>query len=106
VKTPVDMAVYELHVRDFSIDDLTVPAAQRGKYLAFTHSTSNGMRHLQALSRAGMTDVHLLPIFDIASVPETGCTTPPIATPPTGDSEAPASRHQRHGGQRLFQLGL
>jgi hypothetical protein len=31
---------------------------------------SNGMRHLRALADAGLTDVHLLPVFDIASVPE------------------------------------
>ena len=105
VKTPVDMAVYELHVRDFSIDDLTVPAGQRGKYLAFTHNTSNGMRHLQALSRAGMTDVHLLPIFDIASVPESGCTTPTIATPPTGDSEAPQAATSATAAKDCFNWG-
>ena len=89
VKASVDMSIYELHVRDFSIGDATVPEAQRGKYLAFTQPQSNGMRHLRALSKAGMTDVHLLPIFDIASVPERGCTTPAIATPERGDSEAP-----------------
>ncbi len=105
VKTPVDMAVYELHVRDFSIDDLTVPAAQRGKYLAFTNSSSNGMRHLQALSRAGMTDVHLLPIFDIASVPENDCTTPIIATPSAGDSEAPQAGTSATAAKDCFNWG-
>ncbi|NUS60422.1 MAG: DUF3372 domain-containing protein, partial [Lysobacter sp.] len=68
-----DMSIYELHVRDFSRDDATVPAEHRGKYLAFTHGDSNGMRHLRALSDAGVTDVHLLPVFDFASVPERGC---------------------------------
>ena len=28
------------------------------------------MRHLRGLARAGMTDVHLLPAFDFATVPE------------------------------------
>jgi len=68
-----DMAIYELHVRDFSINDATVSAANRGKYTAFTETGSNGMRHLQALSKAGMTDIHLLPVYDIATVPEQGC---------------------------------
>ena len=77
VKTPTDMVVYELHVRDFSRDDASVPTAMRGKYLAFTQSQSQGMTHLRELSRAGLTDVHLLPIFDIASVPERGCKAPP-----------------------------
>ena len=76
---PVDMSIYELHVRDFSANDATVPQAQRGKYLAFTNPGSNGMKHLKALADAGLTDVHLLPIFDIATVPEAGCTTPAIS---------------------------
>lgn len=71
-----DMAIYELHVRDFSRDDASVPAARRGKYMAFVETGSYGMRHLRALRQAGMTDIHLLPVFDIASVPETGCTSP------------------------------
>ncbi|MBP6748244.1 MAG: DUF3372 domain-containing protein [Xanthomonadaceae bacterium] len=82
-----DMSVYELHVRDFSRDDASVRPAWRGKYLAFTERDAAGMRHLRALADAGMTDVHLLPVFDIATVPETGCATPelPAAAP---DSEA------------------
>jgi pullulanase len=73
-----DMTVYELHVRDFSINDNTVSAGNRGKYGAFTESRSNGMKHLAALSKAGMTDIHLLPVYDIGSVPESGCVTPAI----------------------------
>ncbi|MYM38589.1 alpha-1,6-glucosidase domain-containing protein [Duganella qianjiadongensis] len=73
-----DMTVYELHVRDFSINDASVSAANRGKYAAFTETASNGMQHLAALSKAGMTDIHLLPVFDIGSVPEQGCVTPQI----------------------------
>jgi pullulanase len=79
VSAQTDMSIYELHVRDFSIGDATVSSANRGKYLAFTESGSNGMRHLQALSSAGLTDVHLLPVFDIATVPETGCVTPAVS---------------------------
>jgi pullulanase len=78
VKTATDMSVYELHVRDFSIGDLTVSAANRGKYRAFTETQSNGMKHLKALADAGLTDIHLLPIFDIATIPEAGCVTPAI----------------------------
>ena len=74
VQALADMTVYELHVRDFSINDATVPTAHRGKYAAFGDLASNGMRHLAALARAGLTDIHLLPVFDIASVPEQGCT--------------------------------
>ena len=73
-----DMTIYELHVRDFSIGDNTVRPAWRGKYLAFTETGAAGMRHLHALREAGMTDVHLLPVFDIATIPERGCVTPNI----------------------------
>ncbi|KNC82351.1 hypothetical protein SARC_05365 [Sphaeroforma arctica JP610] len=66
----VDMVLYELHVRDFSINDQTVSEDKRGKYTAFTEASSNGVAHLKALSQAGLTHVHLLPVFDIASVPE------------------------------------
>lgn len=78
----VDMAIYELHVRDFSAGDASVPAAHRGKYLAFTDAESDGMRHLRALREAGLTDVHLLPVFDIASVPEHGCENPRVPVAP------------------------
>ena len=88
VKAQADMSVYELHVRDFSRDDASVPPAKRGKYAAFGETQSNGMRHLQALARAGLTDIHLLPVYDIASVPERGCAAPK----PTG---APDSERQQ-----------
>jgi pullulanase len=71
-----DLVIYELHVRDFSLGDPLVPAAHRGRYLGFTHTGSHGMRHLKMLAEAGLTDVHLLPVFDLATVPETGCTSP------------------------------
>jgi len=83
-----DMSLYELHVRDFSAQDSSVSAAHRGKYLAFTESGSNGMKHLKALADAGLTDVHLLPVFDIASVPESGCTTPSVPSAAAADSDA------------------
>ena len=76
VAAATDRVIYELHVRDFSIGDATVSAAHRGQYMAFTETGSDGMRHLQALADAGLTDVHLLPVFDLATVPESGCTTP------------------------------
>ena len=83
----VDQVIYELHLRDFSINDTSVDGAHRGKYLAFTESDSRGMRHLRALAQAGITDVHLLPVFDFATVPESGCVTPRIRG--GADREAP-----------------
>jgi len=90
VAAQTDMTVYELHVRDFSINDNTVSAANRGKYTAFTETKSNGMKHLAALSKAGMTDIHLLPVFDIGSVPEHGCVTPaiPVGAPDGEEQQA------------------
>ncbi len=87
LKSQTDMVIYELHVRDFSINDNTVDEKLRGKYGAFTQVNSNGMKHLKALSEAGITDIHLLPIFDIATVPEQDCVSPPIATNLAADSE-------------------
>lgn len=65
-----DLSFYELHLRDFSASDASVPAAQRGTYLAFTQANSSGMRHLKALADAGLKAVHLLPTFDIATINE------------------------------------
>ncbi len=76
VQAATDAVIYELHVRDFSVGDATVRPDYRGKYLAFTLHGTDGMRHLQALAAAGVTDVHLLPVFDFGSVPEQGCVTP------------------------------
>ncbi len=67
---PEDITVYELHMRDFSAYDPTVPEEHRGTYLAFTHADSNGMQHLQRLADAGLTHLHLLPTFDIATINE------------------------------------
>jgi pullulanase len=71
---PTDMVIYESHLRDFSYTDPTTPAERRGKYLGFVTdqgaAQSDGLKHLQALAQAGLTHVHLLPVFDIASVDE------------------------------------
>ena len=87
VAAPTDASIYELHVRDFSIGDVTVRPEHRGKYLAFTEPDSAGMRHLRSLAAAGVTDVHLLPVFDFGTVPEQGCVTPRPAGPPDGESQ-------------------
>lgn len=65
-----DLSFYELHLRDFSAADATVPAAERGTYLAFTRTGSDGMKHLKGLADAGLKAVHLLPTFDIATIEE------------------------------------
>jgi pullulanase/glycogen debranching enzyme len=87
VRNQTDMVVYELHVRDFSINDASVPERLRGKYGAFTRVESNGMRHLAALAKSGLTDIHLLPVYDIGSVPEVGCAVPKPSGAPSSDAQ-------------------
>ncbi len=65
-----DLSIYELHVRDFSVGDATVPAEHRGTYLAFTDTRSDGMRHLEQLADSGLKAIHLLPTFHFNSVNE------------------------------------
>jgi pullulanase len=70
IEAPEDIVIYELHVRDFSVNDPSVPAELRGTFAAFTVLDSNGMQHLRALAEAGVTHIHLLPTFDIATIQE------------------------------------
>ncbi|MDG4858361.1 pullulanase-type alpha-1,6-glucosidase, partial [Streptomyces sp. T-3] len=60
--------IQELHIRDFSVEDRTAKA--KGKYSAFTEGSSKGTQHLRKLAAAGTSYVHLLPAFDIATIPE------------------------------------
>jgi pullulanase-type alpha-1,6-glucosidase len=93
---PEDIVLYELHVRDFSINDPSVPQDRRGTYSAFESRSSRGMKHLRDLANAGLTHIHLLPAFDIASVNEDKATwqTPDpkvLATyPPDSEEQAKA----------------
>ncbi len=93
---PEDSVIYELHIRDFSIKDSSVPEALRGTYLAFTVKDSHGMQHLASLAQSGLTTIHLLPAFDIASVDEDKATWSSVdekllaAYPPDSDQQAQA----------------
>ncbi len=68
-----DAVIWEIHVRDFS--NRIETSKYKGKYLAFTerglvnsHGVSVGVDYLMKL---GVTHVHLLPIYDYATVDET-----------------------------------
>ncbi|MFE0422471.1 pullulanase-type alpha-1,6-glucosidase [Streptomyces sp. NPDC058953] len=63
-----DAQIQELHIRDFSVADRT--AKHPGTYRAFTDRDSAGMRHLTKLADAGTSYAHLLPAFDIGTIPE------------------------------------
>ncbi|MGW0363198.1 pullulanase-type alpha-1,6-glucosidase [Streptomyces sp. NPDC002990] len=83
--------IQELHIRDFSVADRT--SGHPGQYLAFTDSASAGMRHLRDLAAAGTSYVHLLPAFDIGTIPEN----PADRTEPACDLKvyAPDSQEQQ-----------
>src|SRR5690625_3278484 len=101
VERSVDRTIYELHVRDFSISDETVPEELRGTYLAFGQEGSAGMRHLRALAEAGMNTVHLLPTFDIATIEED----PAARTEPDIPEDAgPASEEQQEAVSAVRDL--
>ncbi|WP_261340779.1 pullulanase-type alpha-1,6-glucosidase [Tessaracoccus flavus] len=85
-------AIWEVHVRDFSIRDETVPAEDRGTYKAFTHAESDGMTHLAELADAGIDTVHLLPTFDIATIEEDRSKQ---LTPDIPSDAGPASEEQQ-----------
>lgn len=104
LRSNTDMAIYELHVRDFSIGDASVPQAHRGKYLAFTDARAAGMRQLRALADAGITDIHLLPVFDIATIPEARCETPLLPRAPA-DSEAQQAAVMAAAAKDCFNWG-
>ncbi|MYT75094.1 MULTISPECIES: pullulanase-type alpha-1,6-glucosidase [unclassified Streptomyces] len=85
-----DAQIQELHIRDFSVEDKTAAKDHRGTYLAFTDKNSDGSKHLRKLAASGTSYVHLLPAFDIATVPEkkSGQATPDCDLPSyAADSE-------------------
>lgn len=73
LRKPNDAVIYELHVRDFSIDEGS-SFINKGLFLAFTQTglknaagQAIGIDHIKEL---GITHVHLLPCFDYNSVDE------------------------------------
>ena len=74
LEKPTDAIIYEVHIKDFSISSES-GIELKGEYLAFTENgTKNrygfktGIDHLKNL---GITHVHLLPVFDFATVDDT-----------------------------------
>ncbi len=67
---PEDAVIYEGHIRDFSASDTSTADVNRGKFMAFTETTSAPMMHLQSLKDSGLTHFHMLPAFDIATINE------------------------------------
>lgn len=74
-----DIIIWEMHVRDFSIN-ANSGIKNRGKYLGLTETGTTspkgqktGLDHIVDL---GVTHVHLLPVFDFQTIDETKLNTP------------------------------
>ena len=65
-----DAVIYEGHIRDFSVRDMSTSEENRGKYLAFTEEGTAPVEHLKKLVEAGLTYFHILPANDIATIDE------------------------------------
>lgn len=72
-KSYTDAVIYELHVRDLSVDEAS-GITHRGKFLGLTEcgtktpsGIATGLDHMKDL---GITHLHLLPFYDYASVDE------------------------------------
>jgi len=79
LKNISDIVLYELHLRDISMHPSS-GIEHKGKYLGLTETgthtssgTSTGLDHIKDL---GVTHVHLLPVFDFASVDESALQVP------------------------------
>ncbi len=101
-----DAQIQELHIRDFSASDPT--NRHPGGYLAFTDRDADGMKHLGKLADSGTSYVHLLPAFDIGTIPEKksdqaapDCDLPSHAP----DSEAQAECVAAVAGKDAFNWG-
>ncbi|MBS4455236.1 type I pullulanase [Tuanshanicoccus lijuaniae] len=72
---PTDAVIYELHVRDFTADKNS-GVTKRGKFLgAIETGTKNPLGSstgIDYIKQLGVTHVEFLPMFDYASVDETG----------------------------------
>lgn len=99
-----DISVYELHIRDFSASDASVPQQLRGTYLAFSPphikaanggKLTAGLFHLSGLAAAGLTHVHLLPCYDFATVPERRSEQAPAPDPARLAALPPDSEEQQ-----------
>lgn len=72
--TANDIIIYELHVRDISIDEQS-GITHKGKFLGLSESGTTGpagvMTGLDHIADLGVTHVHILPAFDFRSLDET-----------------------------------
>lgn len=70
LENPEDHIIYELHIRDFSASDKQGTEEKNGKYTAFLEDERDSVKQLKSLKESGLTTIHLLPSYDLASIPE------------------------------------
>ena len=79
LKSPNDAVIYELHIRDITIQkkaNSTYPGKYLGLVEAGTKSPQNVTTAIDHIKEMGITHVHLLPTFDHYSIDETKLDTP------------------------------
>ncbi|MDE5593282.1 MAG: hypothetical protein K2I75_05050, partial [Clostridiales bacterium] len=65
--------IYEAHIRDLTMDENSnVSAAHKGKFLGLTETSTDATKKtpLDYIKDLGITELHILPMFDINSVDE------------------------------------
>ncbi|MDE6029919.1 MAG: type I pullulanase [Clostridiales bacterium] len=65
--------IYEAHIRDLTMDENSnVSAAHKGKFLGLTETSTDASKKtpLDYIKDLGITELHILPMFDINSVDE------------------------------------
>lgn len=76
LKKPTDAIIYEIHIRDFSIDENSgISIYYKGKYRGMCEKgtkllNSNIRTGIDNLKELGINVVHLLPVFDYKSIDE------------------------------------
>ena len=76
LKNNVDAVIYELHVRDYTIDQSSgIESSLKGKFLGLaqdnSHTTSGVATGLANIKELGVTHVQLLPVYDYGTGDET-----------------------------------
>ena len=109
LKNPVDALIYEVNIRDFSMDE-TSGIRKKGKYLGFVErgtkspeEQKTGISHLKEL---GITHVQLLPFFDFNCLDEEESLAYNWGYDPLNYNvpEGSYSTNPRDGKQRILEL--
>ncbi len=102
-----DISIYEVHLRDLTAGDTSLPESLRGTYKAFSQSGSKGVQYLKSLAQAGLTHIHFLPLTDFATVNEDKQTwlNIPLQTGIWNDSTQPQSELEKIRTEDSYNWG-